>query len=57
MRTEKIKLLSTLFLCVLETIRFAVHYNILIINVLKFANANNSTTFVLPNYKSSLKGW
>ena len=57
MRTEKVKLPSTLFLCVLETIRFAVRYNILIISVLKFANANNSPTFVLPNYKSSLKGW
>lgn len=57
MRTEKVKLLSTFFLCVLETIRFVVHYNILIFNVLKFANANNSPTFVLPNYEGSLKGW
>ncbi len=57
MRTEKIKLLSTLFLCVLENAYFAVRYNTLIISLLRFANAENSSTFVLANYEGSLKGW
>ena len=57
MRTEKVKLLSTLFLCVLENAYFAVRYNTLIISLLRFANTENSSTFVLSNYEGSLKGW
>ena len=49
MRTEKVKLFGTYFFCVLQTLWFSVRFKTLIINALRLARFQESSTFATVN--------